>query len=82
MSHGSFVARLCISKRGHDKGSVYVILCVVDDKFVLVANGQNRQAARPKRKNIAHITITDHRAAATSDTEIIRAIKIFKKECE
>jgi len=76
MSHGGF---LVISKCGHDKGSLYVITKVVDDKFVLVSNGENRPLEKPKRKNIAHLSITNHRTAATSDLEIKKAIQEYKK---
>ena len=69
-----------ISKSGHDKGEYYVITAAENDTFVLVANGENRQTAAPKRKNIRHLWITNGRTAATSDQDIKRAIKVFRKE--
>ena len=76
---GCFLGFVVISKNGHDKGEVYVIVKVVDDKFVLVANGENRPLAAPKRKNIRHLFVSKHRTAATSDLEIKKAIAKFKK---
>ena len=76
---GGFVGAYTISKNGHDKGEIYVITAIIDDKFVLVANGENRPLAKPKRKNIRHLCITNHRTAATSDLEMKRAIQQFKK---
>jgi ribosomal protein L14E/L6E/L27E len=78
MSFGTgFVGAICISKCGHDKGSLYVITGVQGDKFALVVNGENRPLKNPKRKNIAHISITKHRTAATSDSVIKKAIASF-----
>ena len=78
----SFEGFFVISKNGHDKGQVYIIVSVVDDKFVLVANGENRPLSAPKRKNIRHLFVTKNRTAATSDLEIKRAIKLYKKGSE
>jgi len=80
MSNGGFVGSVVISKHGHDKGDVYVLVSVVDDKFVLVANGDNRPTSKPKRKNIRHLFVTKNRTAATNDLEIKKAIREFKKE--
>jgi len=80
MSYGGFVGSIVISKNGHDKGCVYVIVSVVDDKFVLVSNGENRPLGNPKRKNIRHLFVTKNRTAATSDLDIKREVKKFKEE--
>jgi len=82
MSNGGFVGCIVISKYGHDKGSLYVIVNNADDKIALVSNGENRPLAAPKRKNIRHLTVTRYRTAATSDIEIKRAIENFRKEGE
>ena len=82
MSHDGFLGCIVISKHGHDKGNCYVISSVVDDKFVLVANGENRPLAAPKRKNILHLFVTKSRTAATSDKAIKSAIQEFKKKGE
>ena len=69
-----------ISKDGHDKGQFYLVKAVVDDKFVLVVNGENRPLGSPKRKNIRHLFVTKNRAAATSDLEVKRVIADFRKK--
>ena len=79
MSNEDFVGRVVISKHGHDKGKYYVIVRILDDKFLLVANGENRPLLTPKRKNIRHIFVTKNRTAATSDSDIKKALKIFSK---
>jgi len=75
-----FVGSFVISKNGHDKGEIYVLTKVVDDTFVLVANGENRPLLKPKRKNIRHLCVTKNRTAATNDLQLKRAISEFKKK--
>jgi ribosomal protein L14E/L6E/L27E len=79
MYHDGFLGFAVISKHGHDKGEYYIITKVVDDKFVLVSNGENRPLENPKRKNITHLFITKYHTAATNDTEIKKALLEFKK---
>jgi len=57
MEQNSVVGRLCISKSGHDKGKYYVIVSVIDDKHVGVADGKIRTIASPKKKNLRHLFI-------------------------
>lgn len=47
-------------KRGKETGSLAVIVGIVDQKTVLLADGAKRLAASPKRKNVAHIRLLDH----------------------
>jgi len=49
---------------------------------VFVVNGENRPLGNPKRKNIRHLFVTKERAAATSDLEIKKTLKQFKKEAQ
>jgi len=79
MSPDGFLGCIVISKHGHDKGNCYVITAVVDDKFVLVANGENRPRKSPKRKNIRHLFVSKNRTAATSDQGIKKALKEFER---
>jgi len=51
------VGRFVISKRGHDRGGVYVVVCAAGNNY-LVANGLNRTIQNPKKKNPLHLEIT------------------------
>jgi ribosomal protein L14E/L6E/L27E len=46
-------------KRGKEAGSIAVIVGIVDQKTVLLADGAKRLGTNPKRKNIAHIQLLD-----------------------
>lgn len=43
------------SRAGRDSGRLLVVLRVLDDRYVLVADGQVRTAERPKLKNVRHL---------------------------
>jgi ribosomal protein L14E/L6E/L27E len=53
LSIGQFV----ISKAGRDKGKIFIVLNVVDDKYLLVANGSLRKVSTPKRKKVLHVSL-------------------------
>jgi ribosomal protein L14E/L6E/L27E len=47
------------SKRGHDKGKVFVIIRVVNDYCYLV-DGKSRLCSTPKKKKLKHLQITNY----------------------
>lgn len=66
-----------LSKAGRDKGRFLAVL-ELDGGFALVADGNLRPLARPKRKNLRHLGATNHRFAPeelTSDKALRNAIK-------
>ena len=53
------VGRVVYSKAGRDKGKLLIVIGIVDEDFVLVADGDLRPMERPKRKRIKHLKYTD-----------------------
>jgi ribosomal protein L14E/L6E/L27E len=51
------VGQLVKVLKGRDAGDVYVIIDIVDDRFVLIANGDKRKFDQPKRKNAQHLEL-------------------------
>ncbi|HHT01323.1 MAG TPA: RNA-binding protein [Firmicutes bacterium] len=49
--------QLVTSRAGRDEGQAYLVLRVLDESFVLVADGAKRPLAKPKRKNIRHLNV-------------------------
>ena len=48
------------STAGRDSGRFYVVVEIVDDKFVKIADGDLRRIATPKIKKIKHVkTVPD-----------------------
>lgn len=46
------------SRAGRDSGRLLIVLKVLDDRYVLVADGDLRKAERPKRKNVRHLQVS------------------------
>ena len=45
---------IVVSRAGHDAGKPFVIVSVVSDDFVLIADGKNRRTENPKLKRTRH----------------------------
>jgi len=58
------VGQLVISRAGRDAGRAMVVVSVCDGRHVLVADGRRRPGARPKRKNVRHLSLGGARHAA------------------
>ena len=49
------VGRVVLSRQGRDAGRFFIILQVVDDQFVMMADGLTRKLAHPKKKKVKHL---------------------------
>ncbi len=49
-----------IASAGREKGGLYAVVQVLDDRYVLIADGKRRPLEKPKKKNIAHLKRTNH----------------------
>ncbi len=70
------------SKAGHDKGSFYAVVKLEGDT-ALVADGNKRTAARPKRKKLIHLAYTStvlNEQIMNDDSKIRQEILIFDKK--
>ena len=47
--------RVVLSRQGRDEGRYFVILEVVDEQFVIMADGLTRKLAHPKKKKLKHL---------------------------
>ena len=47
--------RVVQSTQGRDAGRYFVVLQVVDDRHVLMADGQSRKIDHPKKKKMMHL---------------------------
>ena len=46
---------LVTARAGRDKGRCFIIVGILDENYVLIADGDTRPVARPKKKKIMHI---------------------------
>lgn len=59
------VGRIVEVTHGRDKGLYMVVVGHVPDRFVLLADGHVRKVAQPKKKNLLHVRVTQHRVNNT-----------------
>ena len=61
-----------IASAGKEKGGMYVVVQVLDSRFVLIADGRRRPIEKPKKKNIAHLRRTNHTIGEISSNRQLR----------
>ena len=49
------VGRVVFSRAGRDQGHYFVIVDVLDEEYVAIANGCQRKVDNPKKKKIKHL---------------------------
>ena len=49
------VGRVVFSKAGRDQGHYFVVVDVIDEDYVAIANGCQRKVDNPKKKKIKHL---------------------------
>lgn len=83
---GQFV----ISKAGHDREEIYIILEEKDEMYLLV-NGKEKTVLKPKTKNRKHVTLLTKKLSSDqieilnrknneADLLVKREIRIYKKK--
>lgn len=76
------VGMLAVSRAGHDKNDIYVIVSE-DNEYVYLADGRIRSVDRPKKKNKKHIQLVKKVQLADRETftdlEIRKIIKEYQK---
>ena len=78
------VGLLAMSKAGHDKGALYVIIRE-EGEYVYVADGRIRTSDRPKKKNRKHVQIIKKKQitepeSGLYDIMIRKIIKEYQEE--
>lgn len=53
------IGRAVYSKAGRDKGRLLIVIKILDEDFVMVADGHLRTIEKPKKKRIKHLKYTD-----------------------
>ena len=59
MVSDELLGRVVRSKRGRDQGKIFVIVKVINDQFVIIADGDLRKIENPKVKNLRHLQLVN-----------------------
>lgn len=52
---GITLGQIVHSKAGRDKGKYFIVIGIVDDNYILIADGNLRKISNPKKKKIKHL---------------------------
>ena len=61
------LGQIVISTAGRDKGRKFVVLCIIDAKYVYISDVDIRKAEKPKLKKIKHLKKLNHVAEDIKD---------------
>jgi ribosomal protein L14E/L6E/L27E len=67
----TLVGRLAYSKAGRDKGKPYIIVKVLDEKYVYLSNGSLRSVEKPKLKKLMHLNVSNEGLTGESLSNLI-----------
>ncbi|MEG1535415.1 MAG: hypothetical protein RR416_00430 [Clostridia bacterium] len=51
---------IVISKKGHDKAEIFVVVSIVNEDFVLISDGKSRTLGKSKLKRKRHLDLVTH----------------------
>jgi ribosomal protein L14E/L6E/L27E len=51
------IGQVVKSKAGRDKGRIFIIVEIIDDKYVRICDGELRKVSKPKQKKVKHLII-------------------------
>lgn len=54
------IGQIVLNLKGREEGKYAFVIKQLDDRFVLIADGDKRKFDRPKRKNILHLEFLDY----------------------
>ena len=70
---GVALGQIVRSKSGRDKDRYFIVIGLVDDNYVLIADGDLRKISSPKKKKIKHLAV--HNRFAEDIMESIKGNK-------
>lgn len=75
MDDHSLLGKVVHSKSGRDKDRYFIIIGIIDEEYVYIADGDLRKIEKPKRKKVKHLSFTnlvanDVREAILSNSKI------------
>ena len=73
------VGRVVLSKAGRDKGHYFVVMEVLDECHVAIANGCQRKVDNPKKKKIKHLVAKEEILEEISE-KLFAKKRIFDSE--
>ena len=73
------VGRVVLSRAGRDQGHYFVVVDVIDENYVAIANGCQRKVDNPKKKKIKHLAAQKEIFPEISE-KVLEKKRIFDSE--
>ncbi|MDT8862268.1 KOW domain-containing RNA-binding protein [Alkalihalobacillus sp. MEB130] len=54
------IGQIVVITKGRDQGQLGIVVQIIDDRFVKIADGDKRKVDRMKKKNINHLEVIDY----------------------
>ncbi|WP_252232518.1 hypothetical protein [Clostridium sp. ZBS15] len=77
MQSNDLIGKIVLSKAGRDIEHLYVIVRQLDDKYVLLSNGNTKTVNKPKKKKLKHLNILEK-----VDEELKSSIQVCDKSTD
>ena len=59
MEEKNLIGRVVSSTAGRDTNRLFIIVNVIDEKYVLISDGSLRPKEKPKKKKVKHLEFTE-----------------------
>jgi ribosomal protein L14E/L6E/L27E len=59
LDKNDLIGKIVYSKAGRDKDQYFVIVGILNENFVYIANGDIRNIENPKKKKVKHLIFTE-----------------------
>lgn len=79
MAHTLKPGSVVVSTAGRDSGKTFMVVRVLDDSFVYIADGTLRHLDKPKKKKVKHLAVTSHTLNGIGE-KLIEGRKVFDAE--
>lgn len=60
LQNNDLIGKVVLSKAGRDKDHLYVVIDVLNDKYVLLSDGNTKTVQMPKRKSLKHLRVLNN----------------------
>ena len=75
------IGDIVVSRAGHDMGDPFVVIAVMNEQFVLIADGKSRTVEKPKLKRKRHLRVVDQSGITDpTNAALKKRIKQFIQE--
>ncbi|MEG0257227.1 MAG: RNA-binding protein [Christensenella sp.] len=73
------IGRVAISRMGRDKGRVFLITEILEEPYVMVADGGLRKLKKPKKKKLKHLKLQETVLTGIKE-KLMQGTKVFDAE--